>query len=84
MTRPLALLGIMILHGGGWTSGSKENVPRRNAFPNILKLLGNGISVAAINYRLIGKHTDGVVPPVKAPLHDAARALQFSLKILQP
>jgi acetyl esterase/lipase len=37
-----------------------------------------GISVAAINYRLI-KHAeaDGVQPPVKAPLHDAARALQF-------
>jgi acetyl esterase/lipase len=31
----------------------------------------------AINYRLIGKHTQGVTPPVKAPLHDAARALQF-------
>lgn len=68
---------VMILHGGGWTSGSKENVPRRSAFPDIRELLENGISVAAINYRLIGKHTDGVVPPVKAPLHDAARALQF-------
>lgn len=68
---------VLIIHGGGWTSGDKANVPRRNTFPNIRELLGNGISVAAINYRLIGKHTDGVVPPVKAPLHDAARALQF-------
>lgn len=68
---------VMILHGGGWTSGSRENVPSRSAFPDIRELLENGISVAAINYRLIGKHTDGVVPPVKPPLHDAARALQF-------
>lgn len=68
---------VMIIHGGGWTSGDKVNVPRNRALPNIRELLGNGISVATINYRLIGKHTGGVVPPVKAPLHDAARALQF-------
>ena len=68
---------VIILHGGGWTSGSKENVPLKSDFPSIRALVGNGISVAAINYRLIGKHTDGVVPPVKAPLHDAARAVQF-------
>ena len=47
---------VMILHGGGWTAGSKVNVPRRSAFPNIRALLGNGISVVAIDYRLIGKH----------------------------
>jgi acetyl esterase/lipase len=68
---------VMIFHGGGWTSGSKENVPRNSNFPSIRALLGNGISVATINYRLIGKHTDGVVPPVKASLNDAARAVQF-------
>jgi acetyl esterase/lipase len=39
-------------------------------------LLKAGISVVAINYRLIKRTTD-VEPPVKAPLHDAARALQF-------
>jgi len=68
---------VMILHGGGWTAGSKTNVPRRSSFPNIRALLGNGISVVAINYRLIGKHTEGVTPPVKATLQDAARAVQF-------
>ncbi len=68
---------VMILHGGGWIAGSKANVPRRASFPNIRALLGNGISVVAINYRLIGKHTEGVMPPVKATLHDAARAVQF-------
>ena len=33
-------------------------------------------SVVAINYRLIKSNSD-IEPPVKAPLHDAARALQF-------
>ncbi len=49
-----------------------------NKFVNVEGLLAQGISVVAINYRLI-KHAeaDAVTPPVKAPLHDAARALQF-------
>ncbi len=68
---------IMILHGGGWIAGSKGNVSRSPRFPNLRVILGEGISVVAINYRLIGKHTEGVMPPVKGPLHDAARALQF-------
>jgi acetyl esterase/lipase len=34
--------------------------------------------VVAINYRLIPQaNAEGIKPPVKAPLHDAARALQF-------
>src|SRR4029453_9586559 len=37
-----------------------------------------GISVVSINYRYASQAAaDGVNPPVKAPLHDAARALQF-------
>lgn len=68
---------VMILHGGGWTGGSKANVSRSPRYPNLRALLGQGISVVAIDYRLIGKHTEGVTPPVKAPLHDAARAVQF-------
>jgi acetyl esterase/lipase len=64
-----------VIHGGGWNGGSKELVHR---FVDVQRLLEAGISVAAINYRLI-KHAeqDGVEPPVKAPLYDAARALQF-------
>jgi len=64
-----------IIHGGGWQGGTKERAQR---FADVQKLLDAGISVAAINYRLIKHaHEDEVVPPVKAPLHDAARALQF-------
>jgi acetyl esterase/lipase len=64
---------VFVIHGGGWVGGSKERV---NRFANVGQLLDAGISVAAINYRLM-KHAEGVVPPVKAPLHDASRALQF-------
>jgi acetyl esterase/lipase len=66
---------VFVIHGGGWVGGEKERV---NRFVDVDELLKAGISVAAINYRLI-KHAEaeGVEPPVKAPLHDAARALQF-------
>ena len=41
-------------------------------------MLQNGISVVSVEYRFIPDATaDGVVPPVKGPLMDAARALQF-------
>ena len=60
-----------IIHGGGWKGGSKERLSR---FADANALLKAGISVVAINYRYV---TDDESPPVKAPLHDAARALQF-------
>ncbi|MBI5759436.1 MAG: hypothetical protein HZA46_13030 [Planctomycetales bacterium] len=41
-------------------------------------LLKSGISVVLVEHRLIQKTiADGVTPPVKAPLHDAARTVQF-------
>lgn len=66
---------VFVIHGGGWQNGEKERVQR---FADVATLLKAGISVAAINYRLI-KHAEaeGITPPVNAPLHDAARALQF-------
>ena len=69
--RPTPL--VLVIHGGGWMGGGKE---RLNRFVDPQALLDSGISIAAINYRLM-KHAEGVVPPVKAPMHDAARALQF-------
>ena len=68
---PTAL--VFVIHGGGWTGGSKE---RMNRFADAEALLAAGVSVVAINYRLM-RHATDVVPPVKAPLYDAARALQF-------
>ena len=64
-----------VIHGGGWVGGSKE---RLNRFADPNALLEAGISVVAINYRLITRNPEvDTTPPVKAPLHDAARALQF-------
>lgn len=60
--RPL----LVHIHGGGWTGGDKA------LKAEFLKpYLEKGISVASINYRLTGEH------PLPAPVHDAARAIQF-------
>jgi acetyl esterase/lipase len=62
---------LVFIHGGGWMGGSKDRI---NAEP----YLTAGISVVSVEYRFIPEATkDGVVPPVKGPLHDAARAIQF-------
>ncbi len=62
---------VLNIHGGGWTGGSKFNAGAEN-------YLKEGISVVSVEYRFIAEATkDGVEPPVKGCLHDAARALQF-------
>ena len=64
---------LFFIHGGGWVNGNRMNVG--GLLPQMLKA---GISVVSVEYRFIAEATaDGVVPPVKGPLHDAARALQF-------
>lgn len=61
---------VLYIHGGGWRGGDKKTNPK--AF------LDKGISVVAINYRYVqNAKDDNTEPPVKAPLSDAARALQF-------
>ena len=61
---------VFYIHGGGWQGGDKKTHPK--AF------LDKGISVVAINYRYVRNGVEeGIEPPVKAPLQDAARALQF-------
>ncbi len=60
--RPL-LVGI---HGGGWVTGDKSS-----SGAAIQRYLDKGISVAAFNYRLTPQN------PLPAPVHDAARAIQF-------
>lgn len=61
---------VFYIHGGGWRGGDKKTNPKG--------FLDKGISVVAINYRYVQNAVkEKVVPPVKAPLHDAARALQF-------
>ncbi|QDS94987.1 acetyl esterase [Roseimaritima multifibrata] len=65
---------LLFIHGGGWNAGG-----RMSGLTTMLpELLAAGISVASVEYRFIAEATeDGVVPPVKGPLHDAARALQY-------
>lgn len=61
---------VFYIHGGGWRGGDKKTNPKA--------YLDQGISVVAINYRYVQNGVEEkVVPPVKAPLSDAARALQF-------
>ncbi len=58
---------VVFIHGGGFIGGSKDQIS-----PAVLKeLLDAGISVAALNYRLISQ------APLPAAHHDVARALQF-------
>ncbi len=60
--RPL----LVYIHGGGWTGGDKK---QDSAV--IQSYLTQGISYASVNYRLTGE------APLPAPVHDAARAIQF-------
>ncbi len=79
---------VMIIHGGGWLGGDKEK-----HLSGLQDYLHAGISVVGINYRFLkqtivdsgsSRGTGPVLergdyhePPVKVPLDDAARALQY-------
>lgn len=66
---------VFFIHGGGWNANSKENVHK---LLDLDRLRRAGIAIVAINYRYAQQaQRAGVTPPVKAPLEDAARALQF-------
>ncbi len=60
--RPL----LVYIHGGGWVGGDKGGSTAR-----FKPYLDKSISCAAINYRLTPDN------PLPAPVHDAARAIQF-------
>jgi acetyl esterase/lipase len=69
--RPTPLL--FYIHGGGWSNGDRSSV---NGM--LKQALAAGISVVSVEYRTIKDATaDKVVPPVKAPMLDCARALQL-------
>ncbi len=64
---------VFCIHGGGWNGGDKSSY-----YGGVKNYLDNGISVVSINYRLMAQaNAQKVTPPVKAPLEDAARAIQF-------
>jgi len=70
--RPTPL--VFFVHGGGWVRGQRLSL----LGDHLRELLAAGISVVSVEYRFV---TDalvaGVDPPVRWPLEDAARALQF-------
>ena len=64
---------LFYIHGGGWNNGDRSSV---NGM--LKEALAAGISVVSVEYRTIKDSTeDKVVPPVKGPMLDCARALQF-------
>jgi acetyl esterase/lipase len=64
---------VICIHGGGWGGGDKSGYAS-----GVKAYLDKGVSVVAINYRLMKQANEQKVsPPVKAPLEDAARAVQF-------
>ena len=68
--RPTPL--VFFIHGGSWQSNDKDRVT------GVKDYLAAGISVVSINYRFVKEATAvGIKPPVKWPLDDAMRALQF-------
>ncbi|MAG94454.1 MAG: lipase [Planctomycetaceae bacterium] len=60
--RPL----LVYIHGGGWIGGTKNRTAA-----HVRPFLDKGVSYAAVEYRLTG------VASLPAPVHDAARAIQF-------
>ena len=63
---------VIYIHGGGWCAGDKAPP---YGLPWLLKAK---ISVVSIQYRFTWEAEKlGIKPPVKGPMDDAARALQF-------
>jgi acetyl esterase/lipase len=68
--RPAPL--VFFMHGGGWVRGSKRPVG------HVEKWLAAGLSVVSIEYRMVTQaQAAAISPPVKWPMEDVARALQF-------
>jgi acetyl esterase/lipase len=64
---------VFAIHGGGWVNGDK------GGYAGAAKKYNDaGISLIAINYRYTTQAAEAKIePPVKWPLEDAARSLQF-------
>jgi acetyl esterase/lipase len=63
---------VIYIHGGGWTQGTRLNVP------NLEEYLQAGISVVSVGYRFIAQaQAEKITPPVRGPMHDAVRAVQY-------
>ena len=64
---------VPLIHGGGWVQGDKTGYTH-----GVKHDLDAGISLVALNYRLVTQANEqDVRPPVKWPPEDAVRALKF-------
>ena len=65
---------IVYIHGGAWTGGDRYKYLNM-VLPDALR---HAISVASVEYRFIVEaKADGEVPPLRGPMMDCARAIQF-------
>lgn len=62
---------LFVIHGGGWLRGDKREYVNTRLSGDLDWILQHGITVVAVNYRYSSQ------APLPAPVHDAARALQF-------
>jgi acetyl esterase/lipase len=66
---------VFYIHGGGWNAHEKSDI---HGHLDVAAFLKAGISVVSAGYRLLkDANAAQVTPPVRWPLEDAARALQF-------
>jgi acetyl esterase/lipase len=66
---------VFYIHGGGWNAQEKTDI---HGHLDVSAFLKAGISVVSVEYRLLkDANAAQVTPPVRWPLEDAARALQF-------
>ena len=65
------------IHGGSWMS--QQRIFGLVTVPGFVQdMLDHGISVVSVEYRFLDEaKADGLNPPVKGPMLDCARALQF-------
>ena len=63
---------VINIHGGGWGTGTRRDVA------HVTDYLRAGISVVSVGYRFLDQAmAERIEPPVRAPMYDAARAVQF-------
>ncbi|MCF7817042.1 MAG: alpha/beta hydrolase [Kiritimatiellales bacterium] len=65
---------VIFFHSGAWRGGSRREV----ATEGLREFLDAGIAVVAVDYRFVDQAIEeGIVPPVRAPMMDCARAVQY-------
>lgn len=72
---------LIYLHGGGWATGSKQNITKGLFKETFEKLVVHGFAVVSVNYRLT-KHKSVVMRDCIVDVMDAVRYLSKNNRIL--